>query len=111
MFDRLLAEEPQNAKALAYRGNAGAGRLSAYSGASMTVTLFDQNNQSVATRSVTTNAFGTAAGEFPIPTGRALGAWRVTTSLGIRTCQGCKRRAEALNARVVFRTLRRKREE
>ena len=69
-------------KALAYRGNAGAGRLSAYSAASMTVTLFDQNNQSVATRNVTTNAFGTAAGEFAIPTGRALGAWRVSTSLG-----------------------------
>ncbi len=69
-------------KALAYRGNAGAGRLAAYSGASLTVTLFDQNNQSVATRNVTTNAFGTAAGEFAIPTGRALGAWRVSTSLG-----------------------------
>ncbi len=69
-------------KALAYRGNAGAGRLSAYSGASMTVTLYDQNNQSVASRSVTTNAFGTTAGEFAIPTGRALGAWRVSTSLG-----------------------------
>jgi uncharacterized protein YfaS (alpha-2-macroglobulin family) len=69
-------------KALAYRGNAGAGRLAAYSNGSMTVTLFDQNNQSVATKSVTTNPFGTAAGEFAIPTGRALGAWRVTTSLG-----------------------------
>ena len=30
-------------------------------------------------RSVTTNDFGTAAGEFAIPAGRALGAWRVAT--------------------------------
>jgi hypothetical protein len=69
-------------KTLAYRGNAGEGRLAAYPRAAVTVTLYDQNNQSVEARSVTTNAFGTAAGEFTIPSGRALGAWRVSTSLG-----------------------------
>ena len=69
-------------KTLAYRGNVGEGRLAVYPNAALTVTLFDQNNQSVATHSATTNAFGTAAGEFTIPTGRALGAWRVSTSLG-----------------------------
>ena len=31
---------------------------------------------------MTANDFGTASGEFAIPTGRALGVWRVATSLG-----------------------------
>ena len=34
------------------------------------------------TRTVTANDFGTVSGEFAIPTGRALGVWRVATSLG-----------------------------
>ncbi len=69
-------------KALAYQGDSRAGRFRVFPGASVTVTLVDRNGQAVASRSVTTNGFGTAAGEFAIPSGRALGAWRVTTSLG-----------------------------
>ncbi len=68
-------------KVLAYRGNPREGRFAVYPRASVTVNLIDQNNQTVESRAVTTNEFGTAAGEFSIPSGRALGAWRVDTSL------------------------------
>jgi uncharacterized protein YfaS (alpha-2-macroglobulin family) len=68
-------------KVLAYRGDPTVGRLEAFPRTPITVTLVDQNNQTVATRTATTNEFGSAAGEFPIPTGRALGSWRVETSL------------------------------
>src|SRR5262249_2322103 len=69
-------------KVLAYRGDAGRGRFEVYPSASVTVSLYDQNNQKVEERIVTTNGFGSAAGEFAIPSGRALGAWRVQSSLG-----------------------------
>ncbi len=68
-------------KVLAYQGDARSGRFRAFPRSPLTVTLYDQNGQSVEGRSVTTNDFGTAAGEFAIPAGRALGAWRVSTSL------------------------------
>ncbi len=68
-------------KVLAYRGDSREGRFRAFPKSAVTVTLYDANGQSVDTRSVTTNDFGTAAGEFAIPAGRALGAWRVATSL------------------------------
>ena len=47
----------------------------------MTLTLHDANNQVVESRTVTTNAYGSAAGEFTIPAGRALGRWRIDSSL------------------------------
>jgi uncharacterized protein YfaS (alpha-2-macroglobulin family) len=68
-------------KVLGYRGNPREGRFAVYPRASVTVSLYDQNNQAVESRAVTTNDFGTAAGEFAIPSGRALGSWRVETSL------------------------------
>ncbi|MBN1207725.1 MAG: hypothetical protein JXB05_22865 [Myxococcaceae bacterium] len=46
---------------------------------SVTVSLLDPNHQVVEKREVRTNAFGSAAGEFTIPTGRVLGPWRVST--------------------------------
>jgi hypothetical protein len=46
------------------------------------VSLHDANGQAVETKSVTTNSYGTAAGEFSIPAGRLLGAWSVRTSAG-----------------------------
>ncbi len=69
-------------KVLGYRGDARAGRLEAFPATPVTVTLFDQNNQKVEARTVTTNDFGSAAGEFVIPAGRALGSWRLESSLG-----------------------------
>lgn len=65
-------------KILAYE-NQGEGRLRATQ-TSLTVSLVDPNNQAVDSRTVSTNGFGTAAGEFVIPPGRPLGNWRVETS-------------------------------
>ncbi len=63
------------------------GRLRGLS-TSVTVSLIDPNGQSVESRNVTTNDFGTASGEFAIPAGRPLGGWRIQTSregdIGIR---------------------------
>ena len=42
--------------------------------------LLDPNSQQVAVAQVQTNEFGTAAGEFAIPTGRLLGNWRIETT-------------------------------
>jgi len=69
-------------KVLGYRGDAQAGRFEVFPASPVTVTLFDQNNQKIDARTVTTNDFGSAAGEFMIPAGRALGSWRLESSLG-----------------------------
>ncbi|HVT60280.1 MAG TPA: MG2 domain-containing protein [Thermoanaerobaculia bacterium] len=53
-----------------------------------TVTLHDPNGQEVAQAVVTTNEFGTAAGEFTLPPGRPLGTWRLeSTPEGSATIQ------------------------
>jgi hypothetical protein len=69
-------------KIVAYRGRADLGRLRTLPNAAATVSLYDANNQQVDTRTVATNGFGSAAGEFAVPAGRLLGAWRVVSSLG-----------------------------
>jgi hypothetical protein len=69
-------------KVLGYTGNARAGRFQVLPGSPVTVTLLDSNNQAIDSRAVSTNEFGSAAGEFAIPAGRALGTWRVRSSLG-----------------------------
>ncbi|MGH9366012.1 MAG: MG2 domain-containing protein, partial [Thermoanaerobaculia bacterium] len=69
-------------KVLGYRGDARAGRFEVFPASPVTVTLFDQDNQKVDARTVTTNDFGSASGEFVIPAGRVLGAWRLASSLG-----------------------------
>lgn len=46
-------------------------------GKKLSVRLLDSNSQTVVTKNVTTGKFGTASGEFLIPTGRPLGAWQV----------------------------------
>ncbi|HVT19740.1 MAG TPA: alpha-2-macroglobulin family protein [Thermoanaerobaculia bacterium] len=68
-------------KALAYGGDRRAGRLALEPHRAMTVKLVDPNGQEVATATVATNDFGTAAGEFVVPAGRPLGAWSLTGSL------------------------------
>ena len=67
-------------KVVAYRGRRDLGKLRVAPDATVSVTLQDQNSQTVETRMVTTNAYGSAAGEFQIPAGRALGQWMVKTS-------------------------------
>ena len=68
-------------KVLAYRGVEGQGPKACFPHTALTLTLKDGNNQVVGTATVSTNDFGTAAGEFPIPAGKVLGSWRIETSL------------------------------
>ncbi len=67
-------------KVVAYRGHEA--RFSTLPETLLTVSLHDANGQAVETKSVKTNGFGTAAGEFAIPAGRLLGGWSIRTSLG-----------------------------
>jgi uncharacterized protein YfaS (alpha-2-macroglobulin family) len=68
-------------KVAAYTGLTNRGTFQAAAkNTSVTVQLVDPNNQNVATRTVTVNAFGTASGEFDIPSGRPLGTWYVRSS-------------------------------
>jgi 5-hydroxyisourate hydrolase-like protein (transthyretin family) len=46
----------------------------------LTLSLRDANHQEVAKQTVTTNAYGTASGEFLIPAGRLLGRWQLRSS-------------------------------
>ena len=68
-------------KVLAYDGSRREGRFRALAGQTVTVTLHDANRQEVASRTVATNEFGTASGEFQIPPGRLLGSWTLQTSM------------------------------
>ena len=67
-------------KVVAYRGREA--RFATLPETILSVSLHDANGQAVETKSVRTNGFGTAAGEFAIPAGRLLGGWSVRTSLG-----------------------------
>jgi uncharacterized protein YfaS (alpha-2-macroglobulin family) len=69
-------------KVVAYRGDGETSRFRTYAEAALTLDLLDANNQAVESKSVTTNAFGSAAGEFVVPPGRALGQWWLRSSLG-----------------------------
>jgi alpha-2-macroglobulin len=69
-------------KAVLYRGRADEARFRVAPGATASVTLVDANGQAVESKTVTTNAYGSAAGEFALPAGRALGAWAVRCDSG-----------------------------
>ncbi|HLL02769.1 MAG TPA: alpha-2-macroglobulin family protein [Myxococcaceae bacterium] len=66
-------------KVVAFEGNREQARYTTRANATVKVALHDPNNQVVEQREVRTNTYGTAAGEFTIPTGRVLGPWRVST--------------------------------
>jgi uncharacterized protein YfaS (alpha-2-macroglobulin family) len=70
--------QPLMWKAVAYRGRRDQARFTAAAGQELTVTLHDANHQVVESKVVKTNRFGSAAGAFDIPSGRLLGAWRVS---------------------------------
>ncbi len=72
-------------KAVLYRGNSDRIRFNTSPASTFTVSLKDQNNQVVESKTVTTNNFGTASGEFVIPAGRALRQWYLQSSWGGRT--------------------------
>jgi uncharacterized protein YfaS (alpha-2-macroglobulin family) len=69
-------------KAIVYRGRADEGRFRVAPASTVSVTLVDANGQAVESKTVTTNAYGSAAGEFALPAGRALGAWSVRCDRG-----------------------------
>jgi uncharacterized protein YfaS (alpha-2-macroglobulin family) len=87
-------------KVLAYRGSAGEGKLGALAGQTVTVTLYDASHQTVASRGVTTNGFGTASGEFQIPAGRLLGSWSLETSMEPTSAKAAGRRMGSAWLRV-----------
>jgi uncharacterized protein YfaS (alpha-2-macroglobulin family) len=68
-------------KVLVYKEEQGAGAFRTMPSIPVAVSLMDPNGQRVESKVVSTNSFGTAAGEFSIPTGRMLGAWRIECSL------------------------------
>jgi uncharacterized protein YfaS (alpha-2-macroglobulin family) len=80
--DRSIYRPLQNIswKVVAYRGGGPSARFHTLASAGVTVTLVDPNNQTVESRTVTTNEYGSAAGEFTIPAGRVLGQWWLRTS-------------------------------
>ena len=69
-------------KIVAYRGGGEESRYETLPDHSVTVELRDANGEEVASRTVTTNDFGTASGELEIPTGRLLGEWSLRTTMG-----------------------------
>ncbi len=66
-------------KVVAYGGRADEARMATRASRQVTVSLLDPNHQVVESRTLTTNPHGTASGEFVIPAGRLLGAWRLET--------------------------------
>ena len=68
-------------KVVAYQGGGAEARFRTVPSANLTVTLVDPNNQVVESRPVSTNVFGSASGEFTVPTGRVLGQWWVRSSM------------------------------
>lgn len=64
-------------KVLGFEGKMQTGQYKVTVGRKVEVTLRDSNYEVVGTKSLTTNEFGTAAGEFQIPAGRALGNWQL----------------------------------
>jgi len=69
-------------KSVAYRSDPGEDDYRVLPGKELLVELFDANGELVAKSSVETNRFGSASGEFSIPSGRLLGRWDLRTSIG-----------------------------
>jgi len=67
-------------KAVLYQSNSDQTHFDTSPASTFTVSLKDKNNQVVESKTVTTNSFGTASGEFIIPSGRALGQWYLQSS-------------------------------
>ncbi len=67
-------------KTVVYQSSREGTRFEAKAQEALTVSLVDPNGEAVLTQKVTTNEFGSAAGEFTVPTGRLLGQWTVTSS-------------------------------
>ncbi len=68
-------------KVVPYRGGGEHSRFETLSRHTLTVSLLDANQEEVSRREVRTNEYGTAAGEFEIPSGRLLGGWTLRSSV------------------------------
>ncbi|MEQ1876470.1 MAG: MG2 domain-containing protein, partial [Bdellovibrionia bacterium] len=80
-------------KISAYEGQATKGQYKSHASGEYEVVLKDPNYQDVAKKTVKTNAFGTASGEFLVPAGRPLGQWMIQSTpkgsaIGIRYNNG-----------------------
>ena len=71
-------------KAVVFSGRGDLARWRVVPQTPVTLTLVDANGQAVESKTVSSNAYGSAAGEFAIPAGRALGAWSVRCATGGR---------------------------
>ena len=67
-------------KTVVYRGRHDLGNYRTLPNYKLVIKLMDANYQKVQSKTLVTNSFGTASGEFVIPTGRLLGNWRLQTS-------------------------------
>jgi alpha-2-macroglobulin len=67
-------------KAVLYKGSPDGTSFNTAPGSTCTISLKDTNRQVVLTQTITTNSYGTASGEFLIPSGRALGQWYLESS-------------------------------
>lgn len=66
-------------KVVAYQGRGDQARYRVTPSTDVAVTLRDANGEVVEKKTVKTNGFGSASGEFTLPAGRLLGGWRITT--------------------------------
>ncbi|MGC9042907.1 MAG: alpha-2-macroglobulin family protein [Myxococcota bacterium] len=69
-------------KIVHFHGDFSKGEYKVVTDRQLEVILYDYNHQVVEKKSVTTNEYGTASGEFTIPKGRILGEWTIGTSWG-----------------------------
>ncbi|XXF75579.1 alpha-2-macroglobulin family protein [Myxococcaceae bacterium GXIMD 01537] len=69
-------------KVVTFAGSGARARYTTSPEQDVELVLLDANYQEVERRKVRTNAFGSAAGEFTIPAGRALGRWQVSSASG-----------------------------
>ncbi|MFI5118900.1 MAG: alpha-2-macroglobulin family protein [Thermoanaerobaculia bacterium] len=69
-------------KAVVFSGRGDLARWRVTPQTPVTLTLVDANGQAVESRTVSSNAYGSAAGEFSVPAGRALGVWSVRCATG-----------------------------
>ncbi len=69
-------------KVVAFQGSREQARFRVSPETELVVSLRDANAQNIERRTVKTNVFGSVAGEFTIPPGRALGGWSVVVESG-----------------------------
>jgi uncharacterized protein YfaS (alpha-2-macroglobulin family) len=69
-------------KAVVFSGRGDLARWHVVAQTPVTLTLVDANGQAVESKTVSSNAYGSVAGEFEIPAGRALGGWSVRCATG-----------------------------